>query len=108
MTTRPLEVQVAVHEERIAQLEEEQLRHRQRLHDLEGDRATLKLVAQQLEQLAAAVEKTAKQAALEAIDLAMKGRDELGRRRWLLRMQWIGMGAAVATAVAAVVALIFK
>lgn len=108
MSGRPLEVQVAVHEERLDQLEQEQLRHRQRLHDLEGDRATIRLISRQLDQLAGAVETNAKRAALEAIDLAMKGRDEIGRRRWNLRAQWIGTGAAVGAAAAAFVELFLR
>lgn len=105
---RLIEVTVAVHEERLDQLEQEQLRHRQRLHGLEADRATIRLVSKQLSQLSASVETSAKRAALEAIDLAMKGRDELGRRRWTLRLQWVAIGATVATAVVEAIALFLK
>lgn len=101
--SRPLEVSVAVHEERLDQIEEEQLRHRQRIHDLESDRATLRLLSRQVSDLVTAVERTAKQAALEAIDMAMQSRDELGRRRWGLRLQWLATGAAVGGFVVAIV-----
>lgn len=103
--SRPLEVTVAVHEERLDQIEQEQLRHRQRIHDLEGDRATLRLMGKQVESLVTAVEKTARQAALEAIDLAMKGRDELGRKRWGMRIQWITIGVAFGGFIVAVAEL---
>lgn len=92
--TRPLEVTVAVHEERLDQIEQEQLRHRQRIHDLEGDRATLRLMAKQIEQLASGLEKTARQAALEAIEMALQSKDEIGHRRWGLRLQWAAVGIA--------------
>lgn len=101
-TTRPLEVAVAVHEERLDQIEAEQLRHRQRIHDLEGDRQTLRFISEQVRDLTATVATTAKQAALEAIDLAMEARDELGRRRWGLRAQWLAAGASFGGFLAAI------
>jgi hypothetical protein len=105
---RPLEVAVAVHEERLDQIESEQLRHRQRLHDLEGDRATLRFISDQVRELSATIGTTAKQAALEAIDLAMESRDELGRRRWGLRAQWLATGASVGGFVVALTVLLTR
>lgn len=108
MSARPLEVRVAVLEERTDGLEEEQLRHRQRLHDLEGDRATLKLISAQVTELTATVERTAKQAALEAIELAMQAKDDLGRKRWGLRAQWVAVGVAFGGLVVALAALFIR
>jgi hypothetical protein len=105
---RPVEVIVAVHEERLDQIEAEQMRHRQRLHDLESDRQTLRFISEQVRDLAASVGSTAKQAALDAIDLAMESKDELGRRRWGLRAQWLGVGAAFGALVAMVLIAILK
>jgi hypothetical protein len=105
---RPLEVDVAVHEERLDQIEAEQLRHRQRIHDLEGDRATLRYISEQVRELSTSIGTTAKQAALEAIDLAMESKDELGRRRWGLRAQWLAAGASFGGLVAAVAFAVFK
>jgi hypothetical protein len=106
VSDRPLEVRIAVAENRLDNIEEEQLRHRMRLHDLEADRATLRLIVGQLEKLATEVPKVAKQAALEAIDLAMDHRDELGNRRWTLRVQWLALGVTFGGLVATVVLLV--
>jgi hypothetical protein len=106
--SRPLEVEVAVHAERLDQIEAEQLRHRQRIHDLEGDRATLRFISDQVRDLSASIGTTAKQAALEAIDLAMEARDELGRRRWGLRVQWLAAGASFGGFVVALVVLVTR
>lgn len=107
---RPLEtaIIVAVHEERLERLEAEQQRHRQRIHDLEGDRQTLRYISEQVRELTSSISETAKKAALEAIDLAMESRDELGRRRWGLRAQWLAAGASFGGLVAAIAFAIFK
>jgi chromosome segregation ATPase len=114
-----LEVQVAVHAQRINDLEEEQLRHRQRLHDLEGLRATVQLVTQRLDQLAMQVAGAVAQTAdisrdVKQILLAMakgEGRVEgvsQERTRWLDSRRFVittivtlvvGLAAAVATIV---------
>jgi len=47
-----IEVRVALHEQRIDDLEIEQTRTRDRLHALENDRIAMKLMAQQVENLA--------------------------------------------------------
>lgn len=103
--SQPIEVRIAVAEERLDTIEEEQLRHRQRLHELEGDRATMKLLGERLEQLSRSVERSAKQAAQEAIDLAFDHKDDLGRRRWGLRLQWLMFGVAVGALIVALAAL---
>lgn len=94
MSGRPLEVRIAVAEERIENLEEEQLRQRGRLHNLEADRALLKLAIERLDELARSLESASRKAAQEAIDLALDHRDEIGRRRWGLRLQWCMFGVA--------------
>jgi hypothetical protein len=48
----PSEVRLALHEQRIVDLEGEQKRTRERLHTIEQDRIALKLMAQQVENLA--------------------------------------------------------
>lgn len=106
MSDRPLEVRMAVAEERLDNVEEEQLRQRLRIHDLESDRATLRLVVKQMEELAANVATVARQAALEAVELAMEHKDELGNRRWALRLQWAAIGVMGGGFVVALLALV--
>ena len=103
MTDRPIYVRVAVAEERLDTLEEEQLRQRDRLHALENDRATIRLLAEQITQLSQGIERIAKRAAQDAIDMAMDHRDEIGRRRWGLRIQWVAAGIAGGGFVSAIV-----
>jgi hypothetical protein len=57
----PLEVRVALHGERIDGLEEEQLRTRDRLHNLESDRIALRLIAQRVDDMAESNKVTAQQ-----------------------------------------------
>lgn len=101
MNGRPLDARVAVAEERLDTVEEEIQRVRHRLHELESDRAMLRLLADQVKESAAQakslgdqVESIAKSAAREAVELAMGHRDDIGRRRWGLRAQWVGVGIA--------------
>lgn len=97
-------VRMAVAEEKIDDLEQEAARTRQRLHDLESDRATLKLLMRQVTDMGANVETIARRAALEALNLGMEHRDELGHRRWTLRLQWVAAGVGIGGLVAAIVA----
>jgi hypothetical protein len=55
----PIAVRVALHGERIESLEEEGLRTRDRLHNLESDRIALRLIAQRVDDMAEAAKVTA-------------------------------------------------
>lgn len=101
MAARSTEERVAVLETTISDLDREVMRVRTRLHDLESDRATLRLLleqtktfAQQLKDMADNAETLAKRAAQEAVTALLEHRDDVGRVRWGLRAQWIGTGIA--------------
>lgn len=86
----PIEARVAVHAERLDQLEEEQLRHRARLHDLEADRATLMLLARRVDDLAVSSKEMGEKIAaigdgVQALLLSRARGEgvETERKRWL-------------------------
>src|SRR6185369_15162109 len=101
---RTIGERVAVVEEKVEDLELESLRMRQRLHDVESDRAALRLLVRQVTELTDRVDAIARRAAIEAVNLAMEHRNELGHRRWGLRIQWMGIGIAAAAAIAGLLA----
>jgi len=114
-----LEVQVALHAQRIGDLESEQTRTRDRLHVIEQDRIALKLMAQQMETLAETGRLTA--GTLSRLDakvndlLIAKARDEgeddtrrdwLNSRRFVTRTLIAGAGLIVALASALLTVLL--
>lgn len=114
-----LEVQVALHAQRIGDLEHEQTRTRDRLHVIEQDRIALKLMAQQLEALAETGKLTA--TTLNRLDskvndlLISQARDEgeeatrrdwLSSRRFVTRALIAGAGVIVALASALLTVLL--
>lgn len=94
---------VAVHESRIGTLEQEQARARQRLHDFEGDRATLRLLTTRVADLASGVERIAEAAATRAVEIAFEHRDKLAGERSGRRLQYAAVGAAVGGFISAIV-----
>lgn len=103
-----LDVRTAVIESRLLDLDREVSRQRGRLHALESDRATIRLLGDQMKELHESIGTIARRAAVEAIDLAMENRDELGRKRWNLRIQWISVGVAFGGLAVAVLTLLFS
>lgn len=67
-----LEPRVAVLESEVSELKNEQLRTRARLHDLESDRATLRLLVQETKEMGRNVEKIAARAAERAVELTFR------------------------------------
>ena len=61
---------------------------RMRLHTVEAQSHAVRLLIQQVEQLAATVEETANRAAKIAVDLAFAQRADLGRAESGHRLQW--------------------
>ncbi len=93
---------MAVVEQRTGAIEQEVQRARSRLHDLESDRAVLRLLTSQVADLAASIKEVAstvkdvaRESAEKAISLALEHKDDLGRRRAGLRAQWVAVGAAL-------------
>lgn len=98
------EVKIALHEQRIGDLEEEQIRTRDRLHTLEQDRIALKLMAQQMEGLAESLRmSTATLARLDAkvtelvIAQARDEGEDAHRRDWLSSRRFV-TGVLIASA----------
>lgn len=94
----------------IADLDREMLRVRGRIHELESDRATIRLLleqaktfAEQLRELAANMESVAKRAATETVQAMVERRDDVIRVRWSLRAQWVGTGIAAGGFVSAII-----
>ena len=90
-----LESQVAVHGEQIRTLATELGAARTRLHELESDRATLRLVVQQVRELTEQMPNLARRAAREAVDEYLRRRhsDTLGN--WRTYAALLSAGAAV-------------
>jgi hypothetical protein len=96
---------VARLEVRVEDLEGETQRSRQRLHSLEADRATIRLLASQVKAVLESTERVATSAAEKAVDLALKIKHRERREDWAYRLTWISVGSAMAGAFAAVVVL---
>ena len=94
---------VAVAEDRIAELQTETKRMRDRLHVLESDRATLSVLRDQVRELATNTERIAARAAEKALETAFTHRDALNRRRWKLIASYLSMGATLGGFVIALV-----
>jgi hypothetical protein len=115
----PIGVRVALHGERIETLEEEQLRTRERLHNLEQDRIALKLIAQRVDDMADAAKLTAVTIATVNNDVkslvlaeAVRAGERDERRSWLSSRRFVistfvALAAVVVTLVGVVAALIW-
>lgn len=86
---------MAVVEQQLHDLDREVFRTRERLHDLEGDRASLKILLQEVERLNRTLPQIAEDAAQRAVGLALEHREELKRGRFSVRTQFVGVGVAV-------------
>lgn len=93
-----MSARVAVVEQRVDLLHEEGRRTRERLHSLESDRATIKLLTRQVSELIVSCEKIAERAADSAVDKALEAyeeRQKADRRSGLdLRAKWTSIGIA--------------
>lgn len=90
---------MAVIENRVGSLEREHDRTRERLHDLESDRATLRILVQQVADLAKNANRVANAAAERAVD-------QLLERRARSRHREIGAAASLLSAGAGIGALL--
>lgn len=95
MADRPVGERVSLVEQIAHGHERELSRVRERLHDLESDRATLWLIAQQLRDLSASVEKVAVRAATEAVTQAMKARESEDREDTGVRLDRVAVVVAL-------------
>lgn len=101
-----LEPRIAVLESKVDDIEGEQLRSRGRLHDLESDRAVLRLLSRQMGDLVNNMEQVAIRAAEKAITLALQGRDDRHDRETGMRLKLVGTGIALGGFAVAVLTLI--
>lgn len=90
-----LRERLAVLETQLVILTSEVERMRVRLHELESDRATLKIVVEQMQRMNDQMEKIVDEAARRAVDLAIEAREDLGRKRVGMKVQLIGIGIGV-------------
>lgn len=116
----PLEVSVALHGERIESLEEEGLRTRDRLHNLESDRIALKLISQRVDDMAEAAKVTAQTVSSVAgnvqtlvIAEARRSGERDERRSWLSSRRFVvtsllALSAVVVALLSVVVTLIWS
>jgi hypothetical protein len=65
------------------------------LHDLETDRATIKLLADKVSELARSIDDVATRAAVKAITAALEHRSQLRERRLDFRAKLLGAGVGV-------------
>jgi hypothetical protein len=90
-------------EVRVDALDREFERARQRLHEIESDRATLRVVVQKVADLASNVEKIARQAARDAVEMYDRDRESERAVTWRWWGGWVlgavGVTLAVAQAV---------
>src|SRR5438105_2732065 len=85
---------VAVNTEQIRSLRGESDRMRERLHELESDRATLRLVVQQVRELTEQMPNLARRAAREAVDEYLRRRHADTLSNWRTYAALLGAGAA--------------
>ena len=86
---------VAVNTEQIRSLRGESDRMRERLHELESDRATLRLVVQQVRELTEQMPNLARRAAREAVDEYLRRRHADTLSNWRTYAALLGAGAAL-------------
>lgn len=98
-----LQSRVAVLETRVSGLEQEEQRTRGRLHDLESDRATLRLLVAQMKELAHQVENVATRAAERALASSFAEREERKERQLAHRLGILGSGVGAGGLLVAIV-----
>lgn len=103
--TAPLEARVAVVENRVDNIEQETMHTRTRLHDLESDRSTLRLLSRQMGEIVSQTETVAQRAAERAVELARKRNLTAHRAERTQRVQLIGLYVAVGGLLVAVIGL---
>jgi chromosome segregation ATPase len=89
-----LESQVAVNTEQLRHLANELGRTRERLHELESDRATLRLVVQQVRELTEQMPNLARRAAREAVDEFLRRRHADTLSNWRTYAALLSAGVA--------------
>jgi hypothetical protein len=102
-TGGPLPERVARLEVRVEDVEQEQLRARRRLHELETDRATIRLLAAQVKDLADSAERLATNAAERALSIGLDRVRKAHRDEWRYRLTWVSAGGALVGAIATLV-----
>jgi len=83
-------------------------RSRRRLHELESDRATLKLVVEQVRKLTTEMPEIVEQAAHRAVELALNARDDVSRERLGVRIQLLAAGSGFGGFVASVLYIFLR
>jgi hypothetical protein len=94
MASDPLRETVAVNTEQIRSLRGESDRMRERLHELESDRATLRLVVTQVRELSEQMPNLARRAAREAVDEYLRRRHADTLSNWRTYAALLSAGAA--------------
>lgn len=92
---------MAVVESRLRTVETEQQRARERLHELETDRATIRLLAKRVDDLADSVNQIAESAAERAVSKMVAARDRTRLTRYGVAAALLSSGAGVGTLIAA-------
>jgi hypothetical protein len=95
MAPAGLESQVAVHGEQIRTLASELGAARTRLHELESDRATLRLVVRQVRELTEQMPNLARRAAREAVDEYLRRRHADTLSNWRTYAAMISAGGVI-------------
>lgn len=85
---KSVDSRVAVAERTLADHDLEIGRMRQRLHKIEGDRQAIRHLTKTYEELARAIPAMARQAATEAVALALQQRDEAKEKGEKRLLQW--------------------
>jgi predicted nucleic acid-binding Zn-ribbon protein len=87
-------------EVRVDALDKEFERTRARIHEIESDRATLRIVVQKVADLASSVEKIARQAAREAVEMYDRDRESERSVTWRWWGGWVLGAIGVTLAIA--------
>lgn len=103
MAPESLESRVAVNTDNIRVLNIELDRARERIHDLESDRATLRLVVQQVRELTEQMPTLARRAAREAVDEFLRRRHADTLSNWRTYAALLSAGAALGALIVALV-----
>lgn len=82
-------------EVRLSNVEAQTERTRRRLHDLENDRASVRLLASTVQKLVDGVEEMARRTAEATISAWWEQRTARQRESWKFRLAWLTSGAAV-------------
>lgn len=97
---------MAVVEDRVRTLSQEATHTRRRLHDIESDRATIRLLAARIRELANDCEKLADRAAEAAVRKILQERENDDRERSSLRANWVSVTIAGAALLLGVVSIL--